>query len=78
MEAFIAEPGNAGYQQNVEKIAQLIGLSPLEAIKKTGMGWIRNGRTKDGLYALTIYLKFQPDDTEVKNVISKTLLKTLK
>ena len=73
LEAFINNPGNASYQSNVEKIAQLRGLSPVDAIKKSGLEWLKKGRTKDGLFALTIYLKFQPDDQDVQKVLAKYL-----
>ena len=73
LEAFIYDPGNTNYQSNVEKIAQLRGLSPVDAIKKSGLEWLKKGRTKDGLFALTIYLKFQPDDQDVHKVLAKYL-----
>ena len=73
LEAFINNPGDAGYQKTVEQIAQIRGLSPVDAIKKTGLEWLQRGRLKDGLFALTIYLKFQPDDQEVRKVLAKYL-----
>lgn len=71
LNAFIRNPANAGYQNNVEQISSILGLSPVEAIKKTGLGWIKEGKVKDGLFALIIYLKFKPDDEEIKKIISK-------
>lgn len=73
LEAFINNPGDPGYQKTVEQIAQIRGLTPVEAIKKTGLAWLQKGRTKDGLFALTIYLKFQPDDQDVRKVLGKYL-----
>jgi len=73
LEAFINNPGDSGYQKTVEQIAQIRGLTPVEAIKKTGLEWLQKSRTKDGLFALTIYLKFQPDDQEVRKVLGKYL-----
>ncbi len=69
IKAFITEPQNSIYQSNVENIAKLMNLTPVEALKKIGKGWIERGQQKEGLFALATYLKFQPEDEEVFNLI---------
>ena len=69
VKAFITEPANSAYQNNVQSIAALIKLTPVEAIKEVGKKWLDGGQLRDGLYALTMYLKFQPGDEEIKRII---------
>lgn len=71
LRAFIKAPGNKAYQNNLERIASLMDLSPIEAIKITGLKWMKNKKTNDGLMALSIYLKFKPDDQEIAGLLSK-------
>lgn len=70
VEVFVMEPGNPVYQKNVETIARLLKLSPLDAIRKTGLEWIKIGKKQIGLFALTIYVKFNPDDQEIKTLLN--------
>ena len=71
VEAFINEPGNTSFQDNVEHIASLQKMSPVQALKVTGKKWMDQGRTKEGLFALIMYLKFSPEDDEIKKVLAK-------
>jgi len=71
VEAFVKEPANQNYQNNVEEIARINELSPVEAIRKVGLNWINSHKTTDGLFALLMYQKFQPDDSEVLKIIQK-------
>lgn len=71
VEALIKEPGSTIYQNNVEQVAGLLKMTPVQAIRKTGMDWINAGRITDGLFALVLYLKFVPNDEEVKKIITK-------
>ena len=71
VEAFITEPGNSGYKSNLEQIASNVNLSPVQALRKIGLFWIDNDQLKNGLFALTMYLKFQPNDEEIRSIISK-------
>ncbi len=71
VDAFVKEPSNQNFQNNVQEIAKINELSPVEAIKKVGLNWIKTNRITDGLFALIMYLKFQPDDTEIQKVIQK-------
>jgi glycosyltransferase involved in cell wall biosynthesis len=71
LQAFIKAPGNTAYQNNLEKIAGLMELSPIEAIKKTGLKWMKSKKANDGLMALSIYLKFKPDDQEIAGLVKK-------
>ena len=73
VEAFIKEPGNSSYQNNVEQISKLMLLTPVQGIKKVGLNWLESGKIKDGLFALMLYLKFEPDDTEIGALIAKYL-----
>jgi glycosyltransferase involved in cell wall biosynthesis len=73
VEAFIKDPGNSNYQNNVEQISKVFPLSPVEGIKKVGLNWLNTGRTKDGLFALMLYMKFVPDDIEVSAIVAKYL-----
>jgi glycosyltransferase involved in cell wall biosynthesis len=71
VEAFVYEPGNANYKSNLEKVSQVNQTSPVDALRKIGLEWLRKDETQKGLYALTIYLKFSPQDIEVQNIVSK-------
>ena len=71
VEAFIKEPSNLNYQKNVQEIAKTLNLSPVEAIKTNGLKWINSNRLSDGLFALMMYLKFEPDDSEISKIIQK-------
>ncbi len=71
IEAFIMEPGNEKYQQNVETVAGLLKMSPVEALRKTGLEWITTGKVQIGIFTLLMYSKFQPEDQEIKNFLSK-------
>lgn len=73
VEAFIKEPGNSSFQNNVEQISELFHLTPVQGIRKVGLGWLENGRIKDGLFALMMYLKFEPEDAEIGSIITKYL-----
>ncbi|PKO00820.1 MAG: hypothetical protein CVU42_02900 [Chloroflexi bacterium HGW-Chloroflexi-4] len=73
VQAYIKEPGNSSYQNNVEQISNLLRLSPVQGIKKVGLNWLSTGQTKEGLFALMLYLKFVPEDLEVNAVVAKYL-----
>ena len=73
IEAFVMEPANEKYQQNVEQVSALLKMSPVESIRKTGLGWITSGKIHIGLFALMLYLKFKPDDEEIKAFLAKYL-----
>jgi glycosyltransferase involved in cell wall biosynthesis len=71
IEAFVMEPGNEKYQQNVEVVSELLKMTPVQAIRQVGLKNISTGKVKDGLFELMMYLKFQPDDDEIKEILSK-------
>jgi glycosyltransferase involved in cell wall biosynthesis len=71
VEAFIRMPNNSGFQGNVEQIAAQIQLTPVQALKKVGLNWIHHGQTKNGIFTLMMYSRFQPEDMEVKSTISR-------
>ena len=71
VEAFIKEPGNMNFQSNVEHIAGLQKLSPVQALKIIGKKWMEQGKAKEGLFALIMYLKFVPEDEEIKTILAK-------
>jgi glycosyltransferase involved in cell wall biosynthesis len=71
IEAFIQDPGNEKYQQNVETVASILKMTPVEALRKTGLEWITSGKIQNGIYTLIMYSKFQPDDQEIKNFLAK-------
>jgi glycosyltransferase involved in cell wall biosynthesis len=73
IEAFIQDPGNEKYQQNVETVASILKMSPVEALRKTGLEWITSGKVQNGIYTLMMYSKFQPDDQEIKIFLAKYL-----
>jgi len=73
IEAFIQDPGNEKYQQNVETVASILKMSPVEALRKTGLEWITSGKAQSGIFALMMYSKFQPDDQEIKSFLAKYL-----
>ena len=69
--AFIRDPRNAGFKDNLEQIASMANMTPVVALKKTGLQWMNSGQIKDGLFALIMYQKFQPDDSETAAIIQK-------
>lgn len=69
VEAFIKAPNSSGYQSNVEQIAARLQLTPVEALKETGMKWINNGQIKNGIFTLMMYSRFQPGDADVKEIL---------
>lgn len=73
IEAFIQDPGNEKYQQNVETVASILKMSPVEALRKTGLEWISSGKIQSGVFTLMMYSKFQPDDENIKQIITKYL-----
>jgi len=71
VEALVKEPGNQNFQSNVEQIAKISKMTPVEAIKKVALKWIENRNTKMGLFALVLYSKFQANDPEVIQILKK-------
>lgn len=68
--AFVLQPGNSGFQHNVEQLAGKLGMNPIQALKKTGLKWLGEGNAKNGAFALMLYSRFQPDDREVQDTLS--------
>lgn len=69
--AFVRDPRNSGFKDNLEQIASMAKMTPVEALKKIGIQWMDSGKIKDGLFALIIYQKFVPDDLETAATIKK-------
>ena len=69
VKAFIIDPRNGGFKDNLEQIASMANMTPVEALKKIGLQWMNSEQIKYGLFALIMYQKFQPNDTETAAII---------
>jgi glycosyltransferase involved in cell wall biosynthesis len=69
VQAFIGDVANHDFQDNLQKISALKGITPVQALKEVGLKWLGNGNAKNGLFALLAYIRFQPEDSEVRQIV---------
>jgi glycosyltransferase involved in cell wall biosynthesis len=71
--SFIGDSANAGYQENLEKLAGMNNMTPIQALKATGLNWMDRGDIKNGLFTLMAYSRFQPDDPEIRQILDQAM-----